>query len=368
MISRNRQFTDCDVREDTTLSPHERASLDTQVLDNFEHYARFSSDRTQLFFVKVYRGIDFLGLAPVTKLCRHKSTKLLNPASRWWLVPLIGPFAHKTTYMVDTAFLGFLYASPFFCTEPAATSTVKRCVSDHLKRKSDVDVVWISEPISEAVWMVDEQYDSFSILPMVQADVSNHDSFDSYVASQTKKRRRNIRHKNAVFSDGGGSIRVLKSPLAPDDARAVYRCISQSSNQSLLCVPYSDVINSEAAFREQPQTVFVAEVDGKIVGSLSYLSHGTTFLQCHGGLDYGVSLQVNAYHQLLHASIEYAIDHGYQRLSFGPLNNETKRRAGTDLMPMVANLWSRNPFFGLFTKTLVIPNFQVYRGKPALAG
>src|SRR5690606_35471048 len=56
----------------------------------------------------------------------------------------------------------------------------------------------------------------------------------------------------------------------------------------------------------------------------------------------------------------FALDQGYTRVSFGPLNNETKRRAATEVRPVVANLWTRVPFFRTFTRCRVIPNMQVF--------
>jgi hypothetical protein len=80
-------------------------------------------------------------------------------------------------------------------------------------------------------------------------------------------------------------------------------------------------------------------------------------------LDYDRSHEVMAYHNLIHASVEYAIEHGYRRVSYGPLNNETKRRAGTDSMPVVASLWLRRPFLHWFTAKFVVPHLDVYSGR-----
>ena len=57
------------VRDEAALAPRERERLGRRpTLDNCAHFARHSTKHTQLFFVKIYRGTDFLGLAPVTKI------------------------------------------------------------------------------------------------------------------------------------------------------------------------------------------------------------------------------------------------------------------------------------------------------------
>jgi hypothetical protein len=50
-------------------------------------------------------------------------------------------------------------------------------------------------------------------------------------------------------------------------------------------------------------------------------------------------------------------------MSMGPLNNETKRRAGGELKPIVASLWNRNPVDALVARKLFVNNFEVYRGE-----
>ena len=61
----------------------------------------------------------------------------------------------------------------------------------------------------------------------------------------------------------------------------------------------------------------------------------------------------------------FAIEHGYSHVSLGPLNNETKRRIGTEFLPVNAHIWSRDRLVRLVTKLLFIKNFQIYQG-PAI--
>jgi hypothetical protein len=77
------------VRDEISLTPEEREALGNKsTLDNFAHYAKYSSAKTQLLFAKVYRGDEFLGLAPVVKLVKHKTTELLRPEKRKWMGPV----------------------------------------------------------------------------------------------------------------------------------------------------------------------------------------------------------------------------------------------------------------------------------------
>ena len=127
-------------------------------------------------------------------------------------------------------------------------------------------------------------------------------------------------------------------------------------------MPYNDVLTSPAAFAHQQQCILVALLHGRAVGFMSFLHEGDRLMQCHGGLDYERSLDICAYHNLIFAGVKLALMRGCRLLSMGPLNNETKRRAGTTLKPMVASLWNRLPGDRLVGNKFFVPNFQVYRG------
>ena len=351
------------VVESRELTRTEKALLGDQLLENFEHCARFSTEKSTLFFAKVYDGEALLGVAPVIRIFKHKSTDVLQPKCKWWLVPLIGGFAKQTSYMVESAFTAFGYRSPFWCVDQADRDYVKLAVSNHLKAKPDVDTVWISEPPEEAAWATAEGYDPFQILPMAHVNVEGCSTFDEWMMKLDKVRRQGIRKQRKLFDRCGAKIEILQSPFSPEDAEAMYGCLHASSHKGWLCVPYGDVVDSAEAFRTQKQVAVVARLDGKIVGFASYVPNGDTLYQCHGGLDYERSQEINAYYNVLSASIEFAIERGFSRVSFGPLNNETKRRVATDLMPLVANLWSKVPFFRIFTRLFVMPNMQVFQAR-----
>jgi hypothetical protein len=352
-----------DIRDEAGLTSRERDSLGCRpTLDNFAHYARHSTDRTRLFFVKVYRGEDFLGLAPITKLVRHQCTDLLRPDKRRWLGPILAPLSRQTTYMIDSAFLAFEYASPFFCPAPEDEAAVRTAVSDHLKQKPDVDTVWIAEPRRNTSWARAHHYDCFSTLPMVHVDLTGHATVESYLAALSKKRRRNWRVDREAFDAGGGTLAYYTPPVPQAFLEDMHGCLLKSAARGELAVPYSDVLNDRAAFHGQPQHALVARVGGRIVGFFSCIRNGPALQQCHGGFDYDGSHTVKAYANLINAAIEHAITNGLQRVTMGPLNNETKRRAGTDLMPVMVSIWCRDAMTRLFMRSFFLKNLQVYTG------
>lgn len=351
------------IRDEAALTSHERAVLGHRpTLANFEHYARHSTTRTQLFFAKVYRGNDFLGLAPVTKLIAYQTTELLHPSRRKWLAPLLGPLARKTTYMIDSAFLAFEYRSLFFCPSNGDEDIVRTAISGHLKRKTDADTIWIAEPARGTSWADEHGYDSFSALPTVQVDLAGRRTLDSYLDALSRKRRRNLRVDHRVFDNAGGALAYYAPPVPPAVLEELHLCLVQSAARSDLTVPYGDLLNDRDAFLSQAQHVLVAAAGGRIAGFFSFIPDGAALLQCHGGFDDERARQVHAYANLINAAIEHAIARGFERVTMGPLNNETKRRAGTHLLPVMVSLWCRDTVARLLMRTFFLRSFQVYTG------
>ena len=358
------------VREDTVLTEQQRDALANTGLDHFAHHARFSTDRTQLFFVKVFRGDIFLGLAPIIKTVNYKNTNLLKANVRRWAGPLLGLLSRKTTYMVDTAFMGFQYTSPFFAVTPNNASTVRNSVFDHLCAKQDVDHVWISTPTENLDWAKQRGLESFNALPAVAVNVAKHTSLESYLENLTKKRRKNFRQDRKPFDEHGGVIDYFTPPLPVDLATELQQLLVKSATYNHshhdLAVPFEDLQIHREAFISQQQHVLVAKIKGRAVGFFSFFSNGDVMHQCHGGLDYDLSFKTKTYHNLMNAAIHFAIEQGFSRVTFGPLNNETKRRIGSEFLPVTAHLWSREKLAGIVSKLLFIPNFQIYRG-PAVS-
>lgn len=351
------------VRDESTLTPKERDALGRKpTLDNFAHYAKYSTPKTRLFFAKVYRGEQFLGLAPITKLVKYKSTELLRPTLRKWMGPGFGFLSKRTTYMVDSAFLAFEYTNPFFCPKAQDEDTVRCCVSEHLQRQPDVDTVVLTEPRRDTAWAEQQGYDCFSTSPMVHVDLSGHQTVESYLASLDKKRRKNWRADRRVFDAQGGTFELHGAPIPPAVLQEMHTCLLKSASQSDFCVPFEDVLNGKPAFLGQDQQALVARVDGRIVGFFSFFANGDVMQQCHGGLDYEDSHDVKAYANLINAAIGHGIHHGFKRLSMGTLHNETKRRAGSHLMPVMVGIWFRSAVAGFLTRKLLLKNFQIYRG------
>jgi predicted N-acyltransferase len=204
---------------------------------------------------------------------------------------------------------------------------------------------------------------------MVPEDQDGCRTLEDYAATLSKKRRRNLRHEREAFARAGATIETHHGPLESNRAlvHELLACLAASAAHSQFTVPYNDVLIDPRAFAAQPQTALVARLGGEAIGFMSFLEDGERLMQCHGGLDYRRSHEAQAYHNLIYAGIAYACQRGCRVMSMGPLNNETTRRAGTALRPIVASLWNRNAVDRFVARKLFVKNFEVYRGEVGAA-
>ena len=351
------------VTKSSTFPANLAAELGTELTANFDHFVDYSSAGTELFWAVASLKDVPVAAAPVVRLSGRPATEMLRPEVRRWL-GWLGPLARKTTLLIDSAFLAYDDHSPFLVGAAVPGDEIRRAICQFLKRERRVDTIWINEPESAADWAAREGFVQFYNLPIVHVDLAGCEDLESYFARLSKKRRRNARQERERFESAGARVETWVGPLGDAHPRLdeLLSCLRASAAHSKLTVPYNDVLTGPTAFAEQDQTVLAAVVDGRVVGFMSFLHTGGRLMQCHGGLDYDRSLEVCAYHNLIYAGIEMALTRGCQLLSMGPLNNETKRCAGTTLKPIVANLWSRLPGDRWVGNNFFVPNFQVYRG------
>jgi hypothetical protein len=355
-------MSDLEVRRESELSAEECKRFASPALKHHALYARHSTERTQAFMAKVYRSGRLLGLAPVIRMARFRATLLLEPEVRRRLDPWMGPFARKTTYLVDTSFMGFQYAQPFLVLDPADFETVRGAVVAHLRASRDAATLMVFEPLGDPSWSRALGAGQFKSLPYVHADLSGCATTDDYLVKLDQKRRKNWRSDRRVFEREGGSFEVHEPPLAPELMRTLHRCLIQSSEKNAeLTVPYQDLMLHPGAFAEASQTAVVARVDGQVAGFFAGFRNGDVFQQCHGGFNYAHAHRLKAYPNLINASIEHAISLGCRELTMGPLNNEAKRRAGR-MMPMMASWWSRGALDRFLMRRLLLERMQFHQG------
>ncbi len=354
------------VTSDVNLSQAEREAVGAgENIVSCARYFPFSTPDTELFWAKAYDGERLAAIAPVVRLRKRKATDMLRAPVRKWLGPIIGPLARKTTLLVDTAFMAYDAGSPFLSAPGVDRPAVKRAISAFLKSQKKVDTVWISEPPAEAEWAATEKYHQFLTLPMVRIVTENCTKLDDFLATLSRNRRRNFRRERDTFTKAGARIEMWQGVIRenPTLHRQVMALLGSSEVNTKFSVPYNDVLTNPDAIAAQWQIVLTAHLGDQVVGFMSCLQDGKRLMQCHGGLDYKISHEILAYHNLISRAIEHAIELGCDALTLGPFTNETKKRAGGKMQPIVSSLWNRMPGDAFFAKKVFSKNFEVYRGE-----
>lgn len=332
------------------------------LLRNFEHFAGHSTRHVQLSFVAVSDAERVVAVVPTVKFVRQPFHKLIKNSPARIAARMLGPLGWKTSLLIDTSFLAYDYGSPFrFFADDCDRRAIARCAMDYCMKMSGIDSVMIAEPTSESYFHDHPSFDSFAMVPMSHVELSTVDSWIDYLSKLSKKRRRNCLAAQRQMSEHGVEIGIQEE-LSSGVGEQVYQCLHASAERSAIHNPYQAVATNELAFLSQSQEFAVASQGERVVGFASFIQDGSCLLQTHGGLDYDVSTKAKAYHNLMYALIREAITRGCDMVSFGPLNNETKRRIGTDLRPLVASLWNRKKLDRLLARKVFLPNFQVYHG------
>lgn len=353
-----------EVTEEREWSTTDSSLFDDPLLDYFAGYMRCSTARTLLSFAKVHLSGELIGVAPLVRLVRYRMTRFLKDGSRRWVDPMLGPFARTTACLIDTSFMCYRYREPFFSLDPAHAATVREAVVKYLKTETGIDALFLSEPLRSADWHRAAGFTPFLQLPLVKTTVSGCRNLDDYLRQVGRKRRKNLLADRRVFEKSGAVLDTYGPPLDKQLVGALHRLLIQSAehNRASLEIPFDDVMNSATAFEMiQRHWVIVARVSGRIAGFFSFVPTDRVMHQCHGGLDYQLSSPIKAYPSLLFAAVQYAIENDFSEVTFGPLNNEAKRRAGT-LAPLMSACWFRNPLYGFAMKRMLLRQLQNYTG------
>lgn len=355
---------DLAVTEESRWSRAESEAFVNPLLDHAAAFIPASRRSTRLTLAKVRRGDRLVGVAPVLVLRRYRGTRLLRPDLAARLDPMFGRVSRATQCLVETSFMGYLDAPPFFAPDPADGPAVRAAVIAHLQRRRDLDTILVTEPATGAP-ALPPGFDAFLQLPLIRADTGGFSDFDGWLAAQGPKRRRNARAERKMLAGAGATVdwHAAPQPRALRDRMHALLINSARANATGgVVVPYEIMMNDYDAFLRQSFEAITISVGGRMAGFFAFIPRDGVMHQVHGGLDYDIGPAIKVYPNLMHAAVEHAIRHGYRAVTFGPLNNEAKRRAGAAL-PVRSALWCRGPVSRWVMRRMV-DKLQVYTGRP----
>lgn len=355
---------DLTVTEESTWSRAESEAFADPLLDHAAAFIPASRRSTRLTLAKVRRGETLVGVAPVLVLRRYRGTQLLRPELAARYDPLFGRVARATQCLIETSFMGYLDDQPFLAIDPADRAAVRAAVIAHLQRRRDIDTILVTEPAAGAPALA-PGFDAFLQLPLMRTETAGHGDFDSWLAAQGAKRRRNARAERALLEQADARVEFHATPQPKALRNQMHRLLINSAKANEtggIVVPYEILMVDYDSFLRQEFHAITISLQGRMAGFFAFVPRNGVMHQVHGGLDYEIGPSIKVYPNLMQAAVRHAIASGYRAVTFGPRNNEAKRRAG-DEHPVRSALWCRSRLKRLVAARM-IDKLQVYTGRP----
>lgn len=176
-------------------------------------------------------------------------------------------------------------------------------------------------------------------------DIAGMTSVADYIAQHN-----NIRRKIKGFTNKGGTIDLIEGPLGDDDMAGVAHCVASTVGHSIIASPFQDLfpemVAATCAHRSPRFVHFVARLDGRMLGYHSFIRTGRGLRMLHGAFDRTLKSTLHAYENLIVRAVAHGIEHRLDRVHFGPVLNETKRRMMNATEPAALFFSSNNPLLG----------------------
>ncbi|MBR2370831.1 MAG: GNAT family N-acetyltransferase [Clostridia bacterium] len=169
-------------------------------------------------------------------------------------------------------------------------------------------------------------------------------SFDDYLL-HLRSHYRN--HAKKVFKRAQDiSIRYIDNRTEfTDEMYEMYLSIQRKSRIKIETL-------SANYFRGDMFKMFVAELDGHVVGFVQLLENGSELIFEFVGVDQEYNEKYPVYHRMLYEIIRYGIDGGFKTIDFGQTADDTKLKLGCHYEELWAALHHSSPIINGFCKLI----------------
>lgn len=154
---------------------------------------------------------------------------------------------------------------------------------------------------------------------------------------------KNLSRKLKKFRNKGGEVRVFEGAIPPELQRSALDAFE--TLDVLVRTPFQDnylnMVKANTSIDGSGMVHFVALLDGQYAGHQSFCRSGQA-LHCQAGaFDRRMKSTYHAYENIIVSSVEYALNHGLQRIDYGPVLNETKMKMMTRFIPIEMRTYAR---------------------------
>jgi len=209
-------------------------------------------------------------------------------------------------------------------------------IVDFCKINFSMDAFCIKEDSPNVEESIPKNFNKLSFIPNSSLDIRDK-SFEEFIGSLTKKKRRKFRIDRSMLEKEGGSIELIDNPsLISDELYQLYlkTNLRKELKDDYIPTPLSigkEFFDNLSHFKLLNTKALVAKVDCKIIGYCLLMQDGETLYFKSVGLDYDLSFKTNAYFNLFYSTIEYGIEQGFKRIDYGITSYIFKKRMGCEL-------------------------------------
>jgi hypothetical protein len=175
-------------------------------------------------------------------------------------------------------------------------------------------------------------------------DVSGMNSVQDYI-----QEHRNLKKKIRSFRNKGGNLETVRGSVKEKERQTLINCCNATMRKSFVSTPFQDafpdVIDETLRCDSSAFIHMISRMNGEITGYHSFIMAGSSLRMMHGAFNRDMGSTYHAYENLILASLEFAIDQKLNRVYFGPIMNETKRRMMQISEPCATYFYSKNPVF-----------------------
>ncbi|MCP4644872.1 MAG: GNAT family N-acetyltransferase [bacterium] len=313
--------------------------LDDAVWEVFAAALQASSPWTQPTVVRAFDGDRLVGAAFVVR-CRHWAGALFSHPILYKPVDFVG----LTSFIwIRVGFCAETLANPGFVADGCDEDGIIRAMIDHLCRNAYGVMVpdWAeNHHLHEDGWTFPYVHDGV-------VDLAGMAEAQDYV-----RQHNNIKRKIKHFQNKGGEIDVIHGALDEETLETVRHCVRETVKCSIIRSPFQDIFLDALArtcmCASDRMVHFVARMNGEVLGYHSFVRSGRGLRMIHGAFDRQRPTTHHSYENLIIATVDYGIRHGLDKIHFGPVLNETKRRMMNACGETSFYFHSRTPIIRLF--------------------
>jgi len=141
---------------------------------------------------------------------------------------------------------------------------------------------------------------------------------------------RNLKKKLKAFQKIGGRIDVIKGKVDPPMVNKIKACVISTGEKSVFKLPYQDdypdMCAGSASIDNDKIIHFFCQSDEEFYGYHSFILFNNQIRCLNGAFNRNLPTTHHAYENMIYRVVEYSIENKIDRVYFGPILNETKKR------------------------------------------